>query len=89
MTRPADIPMGKTMRLSFILAGASCSLLVATATAQGFASNCTASKVGWNGVYLNFFVAHCLDHAGVGHASFISLDDCVTNSEGRLLGKPR
>ena len=74
------------MRSALLLASA-LSLFLGSTSAQGFASNCTASQVGWDGTYASMFVAECPDHAGNSHASFIPISDCVTNSEGSLKGQ--
>ena len=70
--------------LLFFFAFASASI-----TAQGFYANCSADWILGFGGYNQFMAASCPDHNGVLHASFIDIDDCVTNSEGVLSGKPR
>lgn len=54
----------------------------------GFRSNCTATQLGWDN-YLSMLVADCADSGGQRRSSFISVDDCITNSEGTLKPQKR
>jgi hypothetical protein len=62
-------------------------LLVGHATAQGFWHNCTRWTLGWEDgtVYRRFMVAECGDGGEKTRASFLPLNDCITNKEGKMV----
>lgn len=73
------------MRLFFTVG-----LAASSAAAQGFWTNCTRWDLGFENAtsYRNFMVAECTDGEGELRTSFLSLNDCLANHEGELVGVP-
>lgn len=67
--------------------GLGLSLWTGHVAGQGFWHNCTRWTLGWEAgtVYRRFMVAECGDGGKRTKASFLPLNDCITNSEGKMV----
>ena len=93
MKKKAGTEIPAVMPSSFhgLLVGVGVGLLAGHAAAQGFWHNCTTWKLGWEdgAVYRRFMVAECGDGGKQTRASFLPLNDCITNREGTMMAQKK